>query len=247
MKLILKNLCAAPLAIMLIAGCSQSRKERDETSIPRSFVKPVTIAVAPVLNFSGEFSLDPIAAADLLASELTYVDGVTVVPLNRVMAVLAAQGRMQVESPAHALAVCEMIGADAILVAGITEYDAYTPTVGLILQMYAPNRESPSAFEPLVASRMAEPFEITLMSDPLLPSSQVQLVLNGSHDRVQTAVKKFAGPRDGMKTHLGWRQYLKVQSLYLRFCWNDAVMRLMNQERSRRLLLVSASKTREPA
>lgn len=227
------------------SGCSQSRPN-DETAIPRAFVRPVVLAVAPVLNFSGEFSLDPIAAADLLASELTYVRGVTVLPVNRVIAVLAGQGLTQVESPAHALAVCGAVGADAILVAGITEYDAYTPTVGLVLQIYAPRYESVESFEPLVAARMAEPFELTRMVDPLLPTSQVQLVLNASHGQVQKAVKKYADPRDEMKTHLGWRQYLKVQSLFLRFCWNEAIDRLMKQERSRRMLIASGSDTEDP-
>ncbi|HWL92433.1 MAG TPA: hypothetical protein VNT79_02775 [Phycisphaerae bacterium] len=233
--------------LLVAAGCSQTKVERNDTHITRAFVSPVTIAVAPVLNFSGEFSLDPIAAADLLASELTYVEGVTVVPLNRVMAVLAGQGRTQVDSPAHALAVCEALGADAILVGGIMEYDAYTPTVGLILQMYEPNRPPPAAFDSLVDRRLALPFEASRMADPFSPTSQVQLVQNAAHEKVQKAVKKFADPRDEDETHLGWRQYLKVQSLFLRFCWNDALARLMKQERSRRLLLAGGARTEDPA
>lgn len=235
-------------AVALVAGCSQSTTN-DETAIPRVFVKPAAIAVAPILNFSGEFSLDPIAAADLLASELTYVEGVTVLPVNRVIAVLAAQGKMQVESPAHALAVCDAVGADAILVAGITEYDAYTPTIGLVLQLYTSRPTPVEAFEPLLAARMAEPFEVTRMADPMLPSSQVQIVQNAAHASVQKAVKKYADPRDEAKTHLGWRSYLKVQSLFLRFCWNDAIHRLMKQERSRSALsgyALAGSGTEDP-
>lgn len=233
-------------SLVFLVGCSQPMKS-DDVAIPRAFVKPVTIAVAPILNFSGEFSLDPIAAADLLASELTFVEGVTVLPVNRVMAVLATQSRIQVESPAHALAVCEAVGADAILVAGITEYDAYTPVVGIVLQMYAPQQHAVEDFEPMLAARMAEPFEITRMVDPMLPTSQVQIVLNAAHERVQKAVRKYADPRDGNESHLGWREYLKVQSKYLRFCWNDALGRLMKQERSRRLLLVAGGNTEDPA
>lgn len=245
MKRTARTILAGLLLMSGVAGCSQ-REKLDDFAIERAFVKPVTLAVAPVLNFSGEFSFDSVSAADLLASELTFVEGVTVLPVNRVMAVLAAQGRTQVESPAHAIAVCEALGADGILVAGVTEYDAYTPTVGLILQMYSPNREVHEPFEPLLAERMAQPFVISHMVDPMLPTSQVQLIENGAHERVQRAVRKYAGPRDGAETHLGWRQYLKVQSLFLRFCWNDALTRLMNQERSRRMLLATAADTEEP-
>ncbi len=226
-------------------GCSQ-REKQDDFAISRAFVKPATLAVAPVLNFSGEFNFDSIAAADLLASELTFVEGVTVLPVNRIMAVLAAQGRTQIESPAHALEVCEAVGADGILVAGITEYDPYTPVVGLILQMYSPSHETHESFEPILAARMAEPFIVSHMADPMLPTSQVQIIENGAHDKVQKAVREYADPRDGAESHLGWRQYLKVQSLFLRFCWNDALTRLMKQERSRRMLLTAAASTEEP-
>jgi len=209
----------------------------------------MTVAVAPILNFSGQFQLDPIKAADLLASELTYVDGVTVLPVNRVVATLAAQGKTQVESPEHALDVAEQIGADAIIVAGITEYDAYTPSVGLVLQMYTlRDLGAPASLDALEATRAPSPVSFATVAEPTSPTSQVQMVLNANHEAVREAVERFADPREDSEIHLGWRQYLKVQTLYLRFCWHEAIDRLMDQERARRLRLArEAEPTEVPA
>ncbi|MFQ5501425.1 MAG: hypothetical protein ACE5EQ_03885 [Phycisphaerae bacterium] len=228
---------------LLVIGCTRAQ---ESVSIRPVFERPTTIAVAPILNFSGEFSLDPVKAADLLASELSYVEGVDVLPVNRVMAILAAQNQSQIVSPAHAIKVAEAAGAGAILVAGITEYDAYTPTVGIVLQMYTPSGESDVAFDPVVASRMAEQFAVTHMADPMLPSSQVQRVYNGAHRNVRNAVRRYARPRMNDDNPFGWRQYLKVQTRYLRFCWHDAITRLMNQERSVRMLYAVASNGENP-
>ena len=206
----------------------------------------MTVCVAPVLNFSGEFQFDANKAADLLASELTYVDGVTVLPVNRVIATLATQGKTQIESPEHAIATAEMVGADAIIVAGITEYDAYTPSVGFVLQMYTVNGAAANGgFDAVGVSRMPRPVSTIALHDPLVPTSQVQLVLNGNHEEVRDRVREYARPRENADIHLGWQQYLKVQTLYLRFCWHEAIDRLMDQERARRLRLASEAEPME--
>ncbi len=220
---------------MLAAGGCQSQDMK--VSIDRPFIRPAVLAVAPVLNFSGEFSLDPVKAADLLASELAYVEGVTVLPVSRVVAVLSSQDRVQVESPAHALETADAVGADAIVIAGVTEYDPYTPVIGLILQMYVPDSgAAANGFDPVLASRMSEPFAVSRMADPLIPSSQVQLVSNASHANVRDALKRYAAPRLDESMVMGWRQYMKVQTLYLRFCWHEALARLMRQERTKWML-----------
>jgi len=235
------------IVAVLAAGLSGCARNEAVVDIGKAFVRPTTVAVAPILNFSGEFDLDPIKAADLLASELSYVRGLTVLPVNRVVAYLASQGRREVESPAHALEVAEGVGADAIIVAGITEYDAYTPVVGMVLQIYAPGGRSAPSFDPVMASRLSQPFDVTQMADPLLPTSQVQAVYNADHRRIREAVRRFAGPRSKDDDQLGWQRYLKVQTLYLRFCWHTAVTGLMNQERSRQMLFANGTIQERPA
>ena len=247
LNLKLKHLPAIPSVVGILAALLGCSANDDRVSVAPPFERPTILAVAPILNFSGEFHLDPVKAADLLASELSYVDGVTVLPVNRVVALLASQGRTQIESPAHALEVADGVGAAGIVVAGITEYDAYAPVVGVVLQLYAPNRTAGSVFDGVAVSRMAQPLTVQRMADPLLPTSQVQTVYNAAHDDVQAAVRRYARPRSAGENHLGWRQYLKVQTQFLRFCWHDALGHLMNQERSRRIRLAIGDAREDPA
>lgn len=227
-------------AILLAGLCLGCHSEKPEPKVASPFPCNTAIAVAPVLNFSGEFTLDPVKAADLLASELADVQGVTILPVNRVMAVLAMQNKRQIESPDHALMVAEAVGADAILIAGITEYDAYAPVVGVALQLYTLPSRRAEKVDPVALSRLARPVAMGEMAAPLEPKAQVQMVYNGMHQNVAKAVEKYAKSRTGEGNPLGWRQYLKVQSLYLRFCWHEAVERLMEQERTRQAVAVES-------
>ncbi|HUN80516.1 MAG TPA: hypothetical protein VMV81_03310 [Phycisphaerae bacterium] len=222
------NISKSFLLFALVAGCAHHDAE---TIVMNPYAPNMTFAVAPVLNFSGEGHFDSLRATDLLASELTYVNGVNVLPVSRVAAYLAAQGKTQIESAAHALAVADAVGADAIWVAGITEYDPYTPVVGLAIQVYVVPHAATSGLDPFLAERLAQPMSIKTLTDASLPRDQIQMVYNGTHANVADAVKRFAGPRKENDSPLGWREYLKVQTLFLRFCWHDAIARISTQER----------------
>ena len=63
---------------------------------------------------------------------------------------------------------------------------------------------------------------------------------------VVEAVRRYAEPRSEGSNPFGWRQYLKVQSLYLRFCWHDAVERLMRQERAQAAVLADGHNAEVP-
>lgn len=242
-----RNLATAAVlvgVVVVLSGCSS---KNDKISVTSPYRQGMVFAVAPILNFSGDFSLDAVRAADLLASELLNVEGVVVLPVNRVMAALAAQGKNQIESPAHAIEVAEIVGADAILVAGITEYDAYTPVVGVALQMYALSTTEAYAIDPITVARQAEAIQ---MFDPEVdarrPVGQVQKVYNARHSFTVKAVRRYAKPRCEGENPLGWRQYLKVQSLFLRFCWQDAIQDMMDQERLEQARLAVRSEREVP-
>jgi hypothetical protein len=234
----------ATSVVMTLAGCSWTRKSLAPAP---TFPRGMSIAVAPILNFSGSFDLDPVKAADLLASELTDFDGIVVLPVSRVVAALMAEGRDQIESPRHALEIARRVGADAIIVAGITEYDPYTPTVGLAIQLYAetaatrmddgPFASSPAEggrYEgPIIdddAVRANEPMRLSKSEDSLAPLGQIQKVYNATHDDVVSDVRRYARNRDAGDSPYGWQEYLKVQTQYLRFCWHDALERMASKQ-----------------
>ena len=205
------------------AGCSQKDSLAvDPARVPNRLLGPMTIAVAPALNFSGSADFDRNVVADLMASELGYVEGITVIPVSRVLAVLARQGRTEVESPGHALEICEQLGADAVLVFAVTEYDPYdSPIVGLAAQLYGevPRGRQEGELDPILVARQARP-TVTVAMDDTSPGliAQAQRTLNASHDYVVERVKRFAKHRGTRNSPYGWKVYLVSQKDFLRFC-----------------------------
>ena len=208
---------------LLTFGCSQSEElAGDPAAVPNPYFGPMTVAVAPALNFSGYSGFDRNAVGDLMASELGNVNGITVIPVSRVLAVLAQDGREEIEGPGHALEVCGRVGANAILVFAVTEYDPYDPPiVGIAAQLYGdvPWHRPDAGFDPVLVSRQARPFSVSPQTRrPLQPFAETQRVFDASHDFVVQQVRRFAEHREGRKSPFGWRLYLVSQEHYLRFC-----------------------------
>jgi hypothetical protein len=226
-----------------ILGCSQTTERHEPLEIV-AFPRGNVIAVAPALNFSGSADFDPAAAGDLMASELSTLPGVGVIGVNRVMAILAEQGVGRIQSPRHALAVCERLGADAILVFAITEYDPYTPVVGITAQVYTrgvapawPDRPGQEEADvPAKAEAGAASGNDTEHSSPMAgrefpvrPAAECQRVFNATHKRVQNAVRDYADKRNEGDSPYGWRKYLASQTWFLRFCCHTVARDLLTQ------------------
>ncbi len=188
----------------------------------------MTIAVAPALNHSGNPAFDPLRVSDLMVSELSTIEGVRVIGVNRVLAILAEQGVLQVQSPQHAAAVCERVGADAILVYAVTEFDPYQPVVGMAAQLYSPNRTA-ARTDPVTADPNARPFPVPERMDALRPWAEVQRVFNGVHEDVRERVRQYASDRNDKRTPYGWEKYLASQEWYLRFCCYEVLGELVQQ------------------
>ncbi len=210
-----------------LVGCSQS-EERLESQGYSQVPLQTMVAVAPALNFSGSPAFDPVKVADLMASELAGTPGVGVIGVSRVLAVLADQGVDQVQSPDHAIAVCERLGADAIVVFAVTEYDAYTPVIGLAAQMYG-KRGPREGFDPVATSRMARPFAVTDARQSARPWAQSQHRFHAEHEATRQAVVGYAKHRQAGGSPYGWRKYVASQEWFLRFCCHTVAADLLNQ------------------
>lgn len=203
------------LAALMSAGCTSEKRARVATVMP-SLPPGTTIAVSPPINASGCPDIDVVQVADLMASELSSFQGIGVIGVNRVLAILAEQRLGQIVSADHALAICERLGADAIVVFAVTEYNPYTPVVGMVAELYGPEMRSMEV-DPVVASRMARPW--TSASEPTrVPWSQVQRTFNAEHEAIQEEVEEYAEYRKANPSPLGWRKYLASQEYYLRYC-----------------------------
>jgi hypothetical protein len=227
-------------ALALTCGnCTQRTAQQ-----PLHPVQTAVIVVAPMLNLSNSKDFDPLQATDLLASELAGMPGFAVVPVNLTLAELARHGQTVVESPEDALRLAETFGADATLVAAITEYQPYDPPViGLVLQWYSARGPSEYGRGPSRtdgdAARLAsfESSEAPASADSARaragvgPTWQVQRVFHAADRDVIRELKEFADRRDRDQSPYKWRRFVKSQREYLRFCSWSVLRTIIRQAR----------------
>jgi len=189
----------------------------------------MTIAVAPALNLSGSADFDRNRFADLMASELSYADGVSVIPVSRVLGVLATQGHSGVQSPTHALELAGLLGADAILVFAVTEYDANDPpSIGISGELYGARPWlRRGAINPTTFSRRAKLAGSPRKSSGNRVLAQIQRVYDASHASVVADIKRFAELRGGDESPYGWRKYVVSQQHFIRYCCHAAIRELL--------------------
>jgi hypothetical protein len=168
-----------------------------------------------------------------MASELSYADDISVIPVSRVIGVLAAQGYDRVESEAHAGELADELGADAVLVFGVTEYDPYDPpSIGITAEIYG----SKSWIALKTAGTDDRPQWIGGESGPRdRPSvrlvAETQRVFDAAHDAVVAEIRAFASGRDAENSPYGWRRYVVDQQGFIRFCCNATIKALLTGKR----------------
>ncbi len=226
-----------PLLIAMVSavgvGCTAERRVSTTTVvIPNRLMNPVTIAVAPAINQSGSADFDPDRFADRMASELSYADGVSVIPVSRVLAVLLSDGVEQVASPTHALEVARTIGADAILVFSVTDYDPYDPPrIGISAQLYGRGTGAGvGSVDPVALSRAGR-----MSASPPRPAgrhrrllAETQQVFDASHGSVIADIKRYAALRGADESPFGWRRYVVSQQGFIQYCCHATIQELLN-------------------
>ena len=208
---------------MMPVGCAGRHEPVEPVVVPNPTLGRVTIAVAPALNFSGSTDFDPNRFADLMAGELSYAEHISVIPVSRVLGVLASQGVDRVESPAHASEIAARVGADAILVFAVTEYDPYDPPrVGISAQLFAatPKRDTGDHGEPATGIGSSE--------TSIRPLTDTQRRFDAAHADVADEIRSFARQRDADGSAYGWRKYVVSQQHFIQYCCSSTVRALLN-------------------
>lgn len=179
----------------------------------------MTIAVAPAINLSGSADFDSNRFADLMASELSYGTGISVIPVSRVLTMLSARGLSGVESPSQALELANLLGANAILVFSVTEYDPYDPpSIGITAQLFGKRPGQGGGLDPIALSRSASATEDSRRGASKRVLAQTQRVFDASHDAIVRDIQRFAAQRDADDSPYGWKKYVVSQQAYVRYC-----------------------------
>lgn len=126
--------CAALFAVCAIApGCIVV-----QTGVTNPIPAMRTVAVAPFLNLSAERSVDGRQFALAYQAELQKIPGYQVIPVGVTEQTIFDLG-LDLSGPSDAVKLAKALGADAIVIGAVTDYNPYyPPRIGLQVSWYAP-------------------------------------------------------------------------------------------------------------
>jgi len=225
-------LLAVVIAVSVVSGCAMRRHVSTATvTIPNRLMSPISIAVAPAINQSGSTDFDPNRIADRMASELGYASGTTVIPVSRVLAAMQAGSETRLQTASQALGVARAVGADAILVFSVTEYEPYDPPrLGISAQLYgAGTGPNVGGLDPVALARLGRlPGSSTMTrSGRRRVLAETQNVFDASHSDVVADIKRYAALRDADSSPYGWRRYVVSQQAFVQYCCHATIQELL--------------------
>ncbi|HWE03362.1 MAG TPA: hypothetical protein VG326_13215 [Tepidisphaeraceae bacterium] len=225
--------CLALTLALLSTGCEPTPHYGSELQLFLPGAKRQVWAVAPAVNLSGQKGVDPLLQADLLYQQLQQVHGLTVVPVDRVVQVMAGLKMEKVQSSEQAAIVCDLLGCDALALATVTAFDPYDPPkFGGSVQVFAKpatfvRRKNINVHE---LSRAAAPSEDDSLPAPKETTFlQAVAMLDAANGTVRDAVLDYARGRADPAGPLGAKEYLVSMDRYCGFAYYRLVDDLLKQ------------------
>lgn len=225
------------MGVAALCGCEGT----PELVLPRVLQSPYAAshgetlwALAPLNNESGVSKIDMLQVTDMVAATVAEVNGISVVPVNRTLAAMAARNMSGVRSPRDARALAEALGVQGIIVGTITAYDPYDPPkLGMTLALYTTDMKGSERVDPkqLSSAYSDQKGSTTKYEDK--PAAIVAEHLDAANHEVLAELKAFATGRHDQASSLTWRRYTASMELYTEFAAYHCVDRLLRSERDR--------------
>jgi hypothetical protein len=233
---------SALVAVFVFTALCGCASDNDVRTPPQVLVAPYDSsqgdalwAVVPLANESGVSFADTDLVADSLIAKIDEARNVACLPLNRTIAAMRSRGLSGVRSPADARLLATALGVDALVLGSVTAYDPYNPPkLGLTLAVFARDNKPSGGVDPMklqMAYTDQDPRVQTQFLDR--PIATLSEHFDGANHEVQLALQRYAAGRHEPASALGWRGMLASMDLYVEFAANEAVSRLLEQERIR--------------
>jgi hypothetical protein len=229
-----RRVLAGLLLTGIPVGCTQQKQYGHETPIFLPGEHRQVWAVAPAVNLSGQ-QVDGLIQADDLFEQLQQVNGLTVIPVNRVAELFASLHLSKVQSEQQAALICDQLGCDALIVPSITVFDPYDPPkFGASLQIF---RKGQLALPPNVDVRELSHAAAPPPTEPQPAPQQVAFkqsvgMFDASNGSVRQRVLDYAKGRNDPEGPLGSREYLLNMDRYCGFVYHELIVDLLRSMKS---------------
>ena len=221
-----RTLVLTAILLAIPVGCQEAETPYGaEAPLHYPGPMPQIWAVAPALNISGQRTVDPLLQADLLYEQLQQVQGLTIIPVNRVVEAYANLRIDQVQTPDQAALVCDLLGCDALVVPTVTAYDPYNPPkmgASLVLLRKPGSYTRPADVDPRDLARRSTPVE-RATEDVV----QVVGMYDAANGSVRNRLMNYAEGRNDPQGPLGPREYLVSMDRFCGFVYHDLAVKLM--------------------
>ena len=212
-----------------LAGCNR------RIALPKNYASPYPAtklwAVVPFANESGTTVPDPMRVADQLTQQLQQVEGVDVLPVNRVIEAMAAQQFDEVTTLTEAHALMDMLQVDGLLVGSITAWDPYEPPkIGISVQLYSRRRGKDRVLDSRQLTAATSGNQLPTVHQEPRPIAQVSDYFDAANGDILRRLQQYAYGRTPTDAPAGWRRYLLDMDLYSEFVSHELMRRLFRSE-----------------
>lgn len=228
-----------PVPLFLSTGCGIWKGD-DKPMIHANLRTPYPAdkvwAVAPMANESGVSVVDTLHISDLLTEEVAQIDGIDVLPVQRVLEAFRAMNIGQLQSPSEAQEVVRLLGVDGLIAGTIITYDPYNPPkLGLTLQLYTVDGTGTSDVDDIrkLQNSPSDSYIIGIQTFRQ-PVASVSTVLNAADNGVREDLRAYAeGKIQQHSSALGWEKYLMDMDLYTQYVGHRLLEQMLRDERYR--------------
>jgi hypothetical protein len=189
-------------------------------------------AVAPIRNESGTSLIDSAALADSVTAQVQRIEGINIVPVNRVLEAMAAHDMPAINSVGDVLALIQTLEVDGLIVGTVSAWDPYDPPkIGMTIQLYS--RRAPGGGAAVDSRSLTFAATDTRLPGTTRfnqPVNQASGYFDGANGDVLLRVQEYATGRTPYESAAGWRRYLMNMDLYAEFVSHELTRQLMQRE-----------------
>lgn len=225
-----RSLIAGTAGLVLLSGCATAASIK-YYSYPRNPIHGVEkVAVVPFGNFT-RAQVDMLAFSETFASELVQFQGMTVIRPTEAWAKAKEGGyALPPASTAEAVKLAKFLGADAIVVGGITEYDPYyPPRVAVAAQMIGVKRFSLRSVDVDRLIPSGKPFKVDAGRQDLVIAA-LEKVYDSNFEITRVELRGYTQAHSGDDHAFPEEDAtLRVMERYWRFVSNRMIRALVDQ------------------
>jgi hypothetical protein len=201
-----------------LTGCvTQKKTVTQPKPIVSPYPAPKAWAVLPFRNESGTSLVDGTAFADRLTQQIQQIEGIDVLPVNRVIeTIFQGQPDVVIDTVDEIYELINLLDVDGVIVGTITAWDPYDPPkIGVLAQLYSRQRRDGSiSLDTRRMSVAGSANDLPGLRFHAQPVTQVGSYYDAANGQVIKNLQTYATGRVPIDSPSGWRRYTLSSDLF---------------------------------